>query len=886
LADTHQQTRTSADRLVPRPGLFERLSAAAPGTVTLVCAPAGSGKTVLLQSWAAETDEAVAWVSVERGERDAQRFWLHVIDALADTAGDDVIERVSPAPGFAGAVVVERLLAQLQRLEQPVQLVIDDLHELHSEDALAWLEKLIAQPPAQVRILLATREEPALGLHRLRVADRLTELRGPDLRFSLDETRALLDASGITLSDSGLASLHERTEGWPAGLRLAAISLASHPNPERFVTEFSGSERTVAGYLLAEVLERQPPEARDLLLRTSILERVNGPLADALTGGTGAEAALQQLEDRNAFVSALDAGRTWFRYHHLFSDLLRLELRRTAPATIPSLHRAAASWHEREGDVVEAVRHHQAAGDWDPAARLLVDNYFTLTMAGRGETLHALLGVFPADANLGHGDLAAALAIDNILHGLLDEAAAQYAVARRLAAAAQVDRRRVFDVYLAVIEGELARRRNDLPEAQEAMRALEAALGGSAEGDELTVRPDYWALAQMNLGIAELWAGHPADARQHLEDALRCTRRISRPFIEVGCLAHLAIAAPLTGQPLPRALGLSERALAIAEEHGWTSQSITTGAFAMAGMALVRMGRFAEAERHLTRADESLRTAADRGTEVVLQHARGMLRFGEGRFGEALAEFARAQSLERLLASEHVFTVDVHGRAIQVRVRMGDAEFAEHALARLSGEQLGRAGVRIAVAALDLAKGSPEGAIEALAPVVDGSAPALYRRWARAEALLLQAIASDRLGDRRAAEEALEATLELAEPDGLILPFMLWPSQELLERHPKHRTAHATFTSTILDALAGRASPQRGSAAPLRDELSEAELRVVRYLPSNLTASEIASEIMVSTNTVRTHMRHIYAKLDAHTRSEAVARARDLGLVAPGAVRR
>ena len=683
-----------------------------------------------------------------------------------------------------------------------------------------------------------------------------------------------------------LASLHERTEGWAAGLRLAAISLAAHPNPERFVSEFSGSERTVAGYLLAEVLERQPPEVRDLLLRTSILERVSGPLADALTGGTGAEAALQQLEDRNAFVTALDAGRTWFRYHHLFADLLRLELRRTAPATIPSLHRAAAAWHEQEGDVVEAVRHHQAAGDWDPAARLLVDNYFTLTMAGRGETLHALLGVFPADANLGDGNLAAALAIDNILHGLLDEAAAQFAVARRLAAAAPADRRRVFDVYLAVIEGELARRRNDLPEAQEAMRALEAALGATADANELPVRPDYWALALMNLGIAELWAGHPDDARQHLEDALNRTRRISRPFIEVGCLAHLALAAPLTGQPLPLALELSERALAIAEEHGWTSQSITTGAFAMAGMALVRMGRFAEAERHLTRAEESLRTAADRGTEVVLQHARGMLRFGEGRFDEALAEFARAQSLERLLASEHVFTVDVHGRALQVRVRMGDTESAQLEIDRLSAEQRNRAGVRIALAALELEQDSPEGAIEALAPVLDGSAPALYKRWARAEALLLQAKASDRLGDRRAAEEALEATLELAEPDGLILPFMLWPSRELLERHPKHRTAHATLISTILDTLAGRASPQRGSDAPLRDELSEAELRVVRYLPSNLTASEIASELVVSTNTVRTHMRHIYAKLDAHTRSEAVARARELGLVAPGAVRR
>jgi LuxR family transcriptional regulator, maltose regulon positive regulatory protein len=226
----------------------------------------------------------------------------------------------------------------------------------------------------------------------------------------------------------------------------------------------------------------------------------------------------------------------------------------------------------------------------------------------------------------------------------------------------------------------------------------------------------------------------------------------------------------------------------------------------------------------------------------------------------------------------------VRARALQVRVRMGDTESTRAALAGLSPEQRNRAGMRIALGALALEQNSPEQALEALAPVIDGSAPALYERWARVEALLLDATARDRLGDRRAAEESLEAALELAEPEGLMLPFMLWPSRELLERHPKHRTAHATLISTILEMLAGGA--HGGPAAPLRDELSDAEMRVVRYLPSNLTASEIASELVVSANTVRTHMRHIYAKLDAHSRSEAVARARELGLVAPGALRR
>jgi LuxR family maltose regulon positive regulatory protein len=341
----------------------------------------------------------------------------------------------------------------------------------------------------------------------------------------------------------------------------------------------------------------------------------------------------------------------------------------------------------------------------------------------------------------------------------------------------------------------------------------------------------------------------------------------------------------MTGQLLPVALDLSERAIAIAEEHGWTSESMATGAFAMAGTALVRLGRFADADRELDRAEESLEAVADAGTEVLLHHARGLLRFGERRFDEALAEFARAQDLERLLASDHVFAIEVRSRALEVRVKMGDIESVERALADLDPEERDRAGMRVALAALKLEQDESEQAIEALAPVIEGTAPVLYERWARVEALLLDATARDQLGDRRAAEDSLEAALDLAEPEGLILPFVLWSSPELLERHPKHRTAHATLISTILDMLAGRAAPG-GPVAPLRDELSEAEMRVVRYLPSNMTASEIASELIVSANTVRTHMRHIYTKLDAHSRSEAVARARELGLVAPGAARR
>src|SRR5207247_861521 len=225
-----------------------------------------------------------------------------------------------------------------------------------------------------------TRRDLRLGLHQLRLAGELAEIRAADLRFTERETRELLDASGIALSEAAVALLHQRTEGWAAGLRLAALSLAGHPDPERFVAEFSGSDRTVAEYLIAEMLERQPPDVQDLLLRTSLLDRVNGELADLLTGRPGSEQILLDLEDANAFVESLDPGRTWFRYHHLFADLLRLELRRTLPEEIPALHRRAAGWFTRHGQVAEAVRHTQAAGDWPEAARLLADQSFSLTL--------------------------------------------------------------------------------------------------------------------------------------------------------------------------------------------------------------------------------------------------------------------------------------------------------------------------------------------------------------------------------------------------------------------------------------------------------------------------------------------------------------------------
>jgi LuxR family maltose regulon positive regulatory protein len=876
---THSPARGG---LVRREALFERLSTTPPGGVALVCAPAGSGKTILLRSWAEEEGlgERLAWVAVDRGEQDGQRFLISMVDALADTVDGELgIERIKPTPNFRGEAVVEQMLSDLELLDDQLVLVIDDLHELHAAEAPAWLELFLASMPSRLRLVLGTRQEPELGLHRLRLADRLIEIRAPDLGFSQDEAAALLEASDIQLSDEAVALLHERTEGWVAGLRLAAISLAGHPDPERFVAEFSGSERTVAGYLMAEVLERQPTETRDLLLHTSILGRVSGPLADFLAGRSGSERVLQSLEEENAFVTSLDVARTWFRYHHLFADLLRLELRRSDPSSVPRLQLRAAGWYEDHGHPVEAIRHAQAAEDWRYAARMLADSYVPLGLDGRLATVHDLLSAFPRDAAADDPELAVALAGAQMFDGDLGETEAYIELAERLADEVAEDRRWRFHLRMASTKLSLARRRGDLEAAVEAMRSLQEVLAAQPPHD-VDRAAEHRATALMNLGIAELWALHLSDAREHLEEAIALARRIDRPYLEVGCLAPLGIAEVVAGAPVQGGIRLAEQAIEIAAAAGWADDPIIVPALIIEAYELVWMGDFEAAERCLESADRARPPEGEPVIDLVATYTRGLLRFGRGRLEEAYEALSAAEHVRQRL-SKDILTVDPRVQLIEVQVRLGQTDAAAAALAELSSEERNRAEMRLAAAAVRLGEGDPEGALAVLRPAIERSAPTVHPRTASMDALLFAAAAHDALGDIRAVEESLERALDIANADGLILPFAMAPVRPLLERHPRHKTAHANLLLEILDLIAG-SGRRSGEAPPLQEELSEAELRVVRYLPSNLKAPEIAGELFVSPNTVRTHMRHIYSKLDAHSRKEAVDRARELGLISSG----
>jgi LuxR family maltose regulon positive regulatory protein len=319
----------------------------------------------------------------------------------------------------------------------------------------------------------------------------------------------------------------------------------------------------------------------------------------------------------------------------------------------------------------------------------------------------------------------------------------------------------------------------------------------------------------------------------------------------------------------------------LAETHGWSTDPVAAAAFAAGGNLLVRQGRLEDGERWLERAERAL----DRGepaTALVLHSAQGLLALARGRPGEALAAFRRAERTQAALANEHALNVELRSRLLQTRVRVGEVAAVRAALADMPADVRDRAGMRIAAAGVHLADDEPEAAVDVLSPVIERTVSALHPSWAAVDASLLDAAARDRLGDRSGTETSIERALELAEADGILLPFALAPVRELLERHPRHRSAHATLLATVLDLLAGTEPPAPGDAAPLLDPLSDAELRVLRYLPSNLKTPEIAAELFVSANTVRTHVRHIYAKLDAHDRSEAVARARALRLLGPG----
>jgi LuxR family maltose regulon positive regulatory protein len=858
--------------VVERPRLFALLARESP--VTLLCAPAGSGKTMLLASWLRSTPHpAVAWVGVERGEADATRFWSLVLDALRGAgavAPGEPLATLAPAPAGGEAEFAARVLDGLARLARPAYLVLDDLHELCADAALRDLECLLSRPPPALRVFIVSRRDPKLGLHRLRLAGDLTEIRGPELGFSAAEAGELLAATGLAVPPPAVDRLRQRTEGWAAGLRLAAMSLARHEEPERFVAEFSGSERTVAGYLLEEVLAGMAPDVRRLLLCTCILERVCGPLADALTGRADGARLLHELEEANAFVVALDVARSWFRYHHLLGDLLRLELRREAPEEIPRLHRLAALWHAGQGHAIEAIRHAQLGEDRALAAELLGRHWVQLVLDGEEATLRALLAGLPPGVIETDAEVAAIAAAVRLTESRWAEADALLATAQGALDGLPEDRRRRAETALVTVRLLRARRLGDLDAVVDEAGAMLHDGGPDGGGAERE------ALALMNLGIVQSWTWRLAESEANLETGLALAGRIGRPYVEVGCLAALGSVATLTGRSQLGEARLRQ-AIAIGERVGWSAHPLVGVAHMALAAVLIDHGRLHEAEPWLERAGPALGEAPEPPAVVALRHTQGMLHMAQGRFTEALAAFRDATRLTQRLRAPHFLALVARQWELRSLLRLGDAEPVRAALAGEAAEGLAQWCNLAALVALH--DGDAARASAAVAPVLAGTAIAVHLNQ-RIEACLLDGLARARLGEREAAEGSVERALALAEPQGSVWIVLTVPgARELLGAHPLHRTAHAAQLKALLDLLSG-AEPAPAAAHDLAEPLSERELAVLRFLPTNLSAAEIGGELFLSVHTVKTHMRKLYAKLDVHTRAEAVQQGRALGLLA------
>ncbi len=864
-----------------RPELVDLLEQSTRRKLTVLSAPAGSGKSTLLRDWAAQsTDNDVAIASVWREQRDPQQFWLSLLNAIRADQDDVPAPALTPMSEFDPQSVIELLLEEISNSSKPFVLVIDDLQELQAPEAFEQLEQLLSRLPAGSRVVLSGRRDPPLRLHQYRLDGQLAEIRAADLAFDQQDGRALLDAAGIDMPEPALDDLLARTEGWAAGLRLAALALQGSDDPATFVDRFSGSDRTVSEYLLAEVLDRQPDDVRLLLLRTSILDGpITGELADAVADSQGAEQILHQLESANAFVVAVGRNRRCFRYHHLFQDLLRLELRRTRPQELRELHSRAARWHAANAQTTYAIRHAQQAEDWELAGQLLANGHLNMMLDGQHALIHELLSEFPQAVRDADLSLTLVAVFDELEQGSLDAAAALLAVIDARIDTMPEERRATFDVARAVAGLVLARRRGDFTNvvAQVCVLSQPPATPTHAVAvmsDELRV------LALLNLGIAEIWSFQVEQAGGHLEAAAAVAKRINRPYLELQCLTYLGVSSQL--ESLARARERNSEALELAEEHGWSTSPVLAPALTSLGMQLIWSGEYKAAAERLEQAAGLLRADGEPAPALVWHFARGNLYAAHGDWPAALREYRTAERMQSLFVGTGALTPQVTGFRIVAQIKLGRLDQAEAAFEEIDTEDNPAAESLVALGMLRYTQRDWQGAVDAVAPVLEARAPTLGK-FTTIEAFMVAASALVELADRRGSERAVENALALAEADRMIFPFAIMPGVELLQRHPRHATAHAELLNVILDVLGGGKAGDSDATVPvLTDPLSAGELRVLGYLASNLSAIEIASELVVSVNTVKTHMRHIYAKLGAHTRSEAVDTARRVGLLGRG----
>ncbi|HEY6887142.1 MAG TPA: AAA family ATPase, partial [Solirubrobacter sp.] len=614
--------------------LLERLERGLAEPVTLVCGPAGSGKTALLSSaLGSGSDHRVAWVSLEPSDDDPARFWDAVLASLGLAGAapcGSALATLAPPVRDSRNVFMPLLVNALAELDEPVILVLDDVHTLRSRECLNDLGFLVLHAPTQLRLVLGARADPALPLHVLRVRGRLTEIRAAELAFTECEAAAMLAAHGLSLAPELVAALCARTEGWAAGLRLAALSLQGRDDPERFVMEFAGDDRVVGDYLLAEVLDRQPPKLRAFLLRTALVDRISGDLADALTDQCSSTDILADLERTNGFVIGVDSRREWYRYHRLFAKLLRTRARRELADELPELHTRAARWYAERGMGSEALHHAVAGGEWNLAIELVAEHWFDLFVCGQGDAIRDLVGALPPALLRSDAELAAALACAAFEVGHTEAGELHLEHAREAEPSLPSARRRRYLETLALARLYRARLAGDFDSALEAADELlaEAAVHGGWSDDARQ------ALVRAQLGRSALWAHKLERGRLELEQAVSQARAVGLDYVAVSAQSALGLLAVMEHGPV--AVASAREAVELAERRGWLTIFETASAHAALALGAFYDLRREAAEEHLAHARDAVSHGRTRHVEFMLSHLEARMAGAAGHPDEGL----------------------------------------------------------------------------------------------------------------------------------------------------------------------------------------------------------------------------------------------------------
>ncbi|QJY48999.1 LuxR C-terminal-related transcriptional regulator [Pseudonocardia broussonetiae] len=884
--------------LVARPRLIERLTRGSGSVLTLVSAPAGFGKTTLLTEWIAADGRPAGWLSLDRRDNDPTTFWTYVITAL---------RMVAPQVGAAALALLESprtpvedvlatLLNDLSTVPDDVVLVLDDYHVIDAHEVHESMGFLLEHLPPQLHIVIAGRADPALPLARMRVRGELVEVRAVDLRFTPDEAAAYLTGvMGLALTAHDVSTLEGRTEGWIAALQLAALSMQGRDDVAGFIAGFAGDDRYIVDYLAEEVLARQPDHLHRFLLQTSALERLSGPLCDAVTGQDGGHGVLAALERANLFLVPLDHRRRWYRYHHLFADVLRAHLQGEQPDSVHELHLRASSWYEQNGERSEAIRHAMAGEDFERAADL-VELAIPATLQGRRETTlrrwlealpEALVQHRPVLSNGFAGSLMSTGEIEGVEAHLLD-------AERWLDTTTAGQGSDAPSAGMVVVDDQAARR---LPGAIAVHRAGQALLVGDPAATrtharralDLVDEDDHVArgAADALLGLACWTSGDLVAAHRWYTDAMASLGKAGYLSDVIGCAVVLADIRIAQGR-LREAMSTYERGLQVSTEQ---AGPVLRGVADMhVGMSALLRERddLESAMRHLS-------TSRDLGEHVGLPRNRYRWRVAMAGVRESEGDLGSA--LDLLDEAERLYVSDFHPDvrpvpALRARLwiaqgRLGEALDWARAQGLSVEDDLSylREFEHITLARALLARYESEGAERS-----HDEAVRLLGRLLRAaedgdrtgsviEITVLQALALGMRGDVPAALAPLERALMLAEPEGhvRILVDEGPPMAVLLRAAAKRRIApnHVRRLLTASGATQDRTTPGQVVIEPL----SERELDVLRLLATDLGGPDIARRLIVSLNTVRTHTRNIYAKLGVNNRRAAVHRAEELELL-------